>query len=49
LKKLRLEIYKQLYITGFDYFVLDPDDPFGLNGFLIGERIFKYSIDKDRE
>lgn len=30
------EITGSAYITGFNHFVLDPDDPFGLNGFLIG-------------
>ena len=32
------EITGSAYITGFNHFVLDPDDPFGLDGFLIGKR-----------
>jgi len=30
------EITGSAYITGFNHFVLDPDDPFGSKGFLIG-------------
>ena len=30
------ELTGSAYITGFNHFVLDPDDPFGLEGFLIG-------------
>ncbi len=26
------------HITGFNQFVLDPHDPFGLDGFLIGKK-----------
>jgi len=33
------EITGSAYITGFNHFLLDPDDPFGLEGFLIGQRI----------
>ena len=32
------EITGSAYITGFNHFVLDPDDPFGSKGFLIGQR-----------
>jgi len=32
------EITGSAYITGFNHFILDPDDPFGLEGFLIGKR-----------
>jgi len=32
------EITGSAYITGFNHFVLDPDDPFGSKGFLIGEK-----------
>ena len=27
------------YITGYNHFVLDPDDPFGAKGFLLGQKI----------
>ncbi|HHF53375.1 MAG TPA: proline racemase, partial [candidate division WOR-3 bacterium] len=30
------ELTGSAYITGFNHFILDPDDPFGLEGFLIG-------------
>jgi len=30
------EITGSAYITGFNHFILDPDDPFGLKGFLVG-------------
>ena len=33
------EIAGSAYITGFNHIVLDPDDPFGLNGFLLGRKI----------
>ena len=33
------EITGSAYITGFNHIVLDPDDPFGSNGFLLGRRI----------
>ena len=33
------EITGSAYVTGFDQFVLDPDDPFGLEGFLIGQKL----------
>jgi len=33
------EITGSAYITGFNHFVLDPDDPFGSKGFLLGRRI----------
>ena len=32
------EITGSAHITGFNHFVLDADDPFGLEGFLIGQR-----------
>ncbi len=32
------EITGSAYITGFNHVVLEPDDPFGLDGFLIGKR-----------
>ena len=32
------EITGRAHITGFNHFVLDADDPFGLEGFLIGQR-----------
>jgi len=31
------EITGSAYITGFNHFLLDPDDPFGSKGFLIGQ------------
>ncbi len=33
------EITGSAYITGFNHIVLDPDDPFGSKGFLLGRRI----------
>ncbi len=30
------EIESKAYITGFNHFVLDPEDPFSINGFLLG-------------
>ncbi len=33
------EITGSAYITGFNHLVLDPDDPFGLKGFLLGQEI----------
>ncbi|MEE9503681.1 MAG: proline racemase family protein [Thermodesulfobacteriota bacterium] len=36
---VRPEITGSAYITGFNHIVLDPDDPFGSKGFLLGQRI----------
>jgi len=33
------EITGSAYITGFNHIVLDPDDPFGTKGFLLGRKI----------
>jgi len=33
------EITGSAYITGFHHFVLDPDDPFGAKGFVLGQEI----------
>lgn len=33
------EVTGNAYITGFNHYVLDPDDPFGAKGFCIGEEI----------
>jgi len=33
------EITGSAYIMGFHHFVLDPDDPFGLKGFVLGQEI----------
>jgi len=32
------EVTGSAYITGFHHFVLDPDDPFGLKGFVLGQK-----------
>jgi len=33
------EITGSAYISGFNHLVLDPDDPFGAKGFLLGQEI----------
>jgi proline racemase len=33
------EITGNAYITGFSHIILDPDDPFGAKGFLLGQKI----------
>ena len=33
------EITGSAYITGFNHIVLDPDDPFGVKGFVLGQKI----------
>jgi len=33
------EITGNAYITGFNHIILDPDDPFGSKGFLLGQKI----------
>jgi len=33
------EITGSAYITGFNHIVLDPDDPLGANGFLLGQKL----------
>jgi len=33
------EITGSAYITGFNHIILDPDDPFGTKGFLLGQKI----------
>jgi len=33
------EITGSAYITGFNHIVLDPDDPFGVKGFALGQKI----------
>ena len=33
------EVTGSAYITGFNHIVLDPDDPIGADGFLLGEKI----------
>jgi proline racemase len=47
LKEIQLGSYKAVipeltgtaYIMGFNHLVLDPEDPFGTNGFVIGKPI----------
>jgi len=33
------EITGSAYVTGFNHIVLDPDDPFGVKGFVLGQKI----------
>ncbi len=33
------EITGSAYITGFNHYVLDPDDPFGAKGFILGKKM----------